>query len=202
MVSESDRRKSWTWPLPVEVEAGTENVILALRVGGTLSGRVVGRESGSGGKTVGQLQPAGDSETEFFLFQVAASEDGVFEFRGLEPGTYTVLASAPPGQMAWQSKLSMEEGGRVSGVELTLSPAARLRVKYVGVEREGYVRVRQGGDLVLTERLQNGTEKTILVPPGRIDLECEEWPMGSSSPIRKTVDALEGELTTVEFGSG
>ncbi|HVS19026.1 MAG TPA: carboxypeptidase-like regulatory domain-containing protein, partial [Planctomycetota bacterium] len=194
-----ERQESLSMARSVEAESGSAGVVLTLGLGGKLSGRVVLGGSGQGVESEVQLQATEDSDASWWSF-TSTSKEGEFDFEGVEAGTYTLIGSSPSGYLGWRSHVSIAAGTHVSEVVLELSPATPLRVKYVGKGEMGQIRARCSGGLVLFESVEQGSETTFLVPPGRIELQFEEWPESSAGPRDRIVDVVVGELTTVEFG--
>src|SRR4030095_17005169 len=78
---------------PLQAEAGARELVLRLRPGGTLSGRVVDAGTGEGvGSTIAVSQPG--NKTEYIYFP-RSKADGSFELGGLLPGTYSLAATLP-----------------------------------------------------------------------------------------------------------
>jgi len=109
---------------PVDVEAGTEDLVLKLVLGGTLAGQVFDRQSGAGSAALIHVVERGHGAGGF-RFQVGANG---FQFEALTPGTYDVVAYTENG-LAGTTRGIQVAPGRTSTIRVEMNQAAELRVR-------------------------------------------------------------------------
>ncbi|QDU83423.1 Nickel uptake substrate-specific transmembrane region [Planctomycetes bacterium Pla163] len=95
-------------PTPVDAVAGvtTQDVVIALRRGGTLTGQVFGED---GQPSKGRMVSVQDMPDYAFQRIVTTDDDGAFELESLEPGKWQVIAT--PNYMDDDSSLDDDDGG-------------------------------------------------------------------------------------------
>jgi hypothetical protein len=185
------------------VEAGTSDLVLALRAGGAISGRVLDPTSGEGVAATVILSPLARGPGAVGTTIGGSEENGAFRFEGLLPGAYSLCASTSAGQGAVLGGVRVEAGARLDTVVLSLQPGARLRVRYEGQAAYGQFHVVQDGAVVAADGVQRGTCATWVVPAGVLEVVCEEWPdEGSQLPARRrrALTLAAGELGELVFG--
>lgn len=144
--------------------AGDRGVVLRLRAGGSLAGRVVDGKTGEA--RAARITCAPTSGGDFDVMMTESNEDG-FRIEGLVPGTYDITAST--GMRAGVLRgVSLDAGSETSDLVVTLVPAALVRVKYAG--SVGYMNYSAIADGVACggDGIAPGGISEVVVPSGRI----------------------------------
>jgi hypothetical protein len=181
----------------VVAEAGQKNVVLQLRSGGSISGRVLDEE----GRPV---------ESSIVLSGHGAGADGMqtsvvesnkeFEFAGLDPGLFGLVAWTVDGRAAVLDDIDVAAGSAVKGVELHVVPAGHVRIRYVGPDRNGFVEVTRGSIQVASGGFARDVPTVLVAPPGmvRIRLLTSE----THHILERTVEVKVGETSEVTIDEG
>ena len=183
---------------PILVEAGAENAVIRLPAGASVSGTIVIRGSGEmpeGGAHVSILEGA-----EFYTSTF--SPTGGFEFDGLAPGTYTIVASQDSGLSGLRTDLNIAAGTPLTGVVVELSEGAMVRVGYSGSKAAAFVNLYWRGHPVAMDGIGRGEEQLFVVPAGHISVDLfarDDWTSELPRPVTKKFEAVAGETTTIEF---
>jgi len=154
----------------VRVEAGARDVVLQLRRGGKLAGRVVDGKSGEG--VVAQIAVSIPSDALSRINMPTSKPDGSFELVGLLPGAYALCAAANDGRVGSLRGVELAAGGDLHDLVIQLVPGARVRVRYAGAQDFCSARVVQDGAIVATDGVEKGTSKTFSVPVGSVKVVC------------------------------
>jgi hypothetical protein len=177
----------------VLAQAGAEQVVLQLRRGASLAGRVV---------SAATAQPAPchlalvGLDTEYARWSLwNTSKGGEFEQTGIHPGKYVLRAWDSSGLVGVSSPLHFAAGQSLGDVEIRLFPGAKLRLRYVGAsELHGFC-LYSGGLPLLFDELETGAASVQIVPAGTIEVR---W-MSSPTEVEKvqSVTLQVGELQDV-----
>ncbi len=136
-----------------EAEPGATDVILRLRAGAVVSGRVVGFDPSTTDRPWVQL----DGEGIVIGRSLQCAEDGTFRFEGMADADYVIRTEHTDDQIAALTGVKVHDAQDVSGLVLQLQPAAKLRVTRAGSVTVR-VRVTHGlgvvDELVLTDNQQ------------------------------------------------
>jgi hypothetical protein len=153
---------------PVEVDAGTQGLVLRVGHGGSVAGAVVDSETGTGvGARLTLSRPGQGLEG---ILMTSARADGSFEISGLKPGTYAIAASMPDGRIAQLPRIEVAARARVDGLQLWLRPGARLSVRYDGRRAAGNLQVLQAGAIVACDGIESRTTAHFAAPTGSVRL--------------------------------
>ncbi len=176
-------------PELLEVEAGKRDVVLRMRLGGSLRGRV---SNASGDLVSGSILLSCPSGSVWF----GTVAEGSFAFEGLAPGPYS-LAAAAGGSAAVAKDVVVRAGEVQDAVFLELEPAARLRVRFTGGKSVRQLRATLDGVIVAADGLEPGADTTFVVPEGRISvaLFVPDW----ESSEEQAVVTVAGEEREVVF---
>lgn len=180
----------------VEASAGATDVLLRLNLPRLAAQRICGRVESTS-------PPRG---AKVFLFDRAREFDyrvedvgtnGHFEFRGLEPGLYDVVASTEEGTSGWVSGVSPSPRCETR-IPVILEECAYVRVTPLGDPQWTNVRaLRDGITVAMARAVRSGTSAVLRVPPGGLVLELvaldpRTWrPTGDV--LTREVRALPGE---------
>ena len=146
-------------------DTGATDVVLRLRAGGTLRGRVIDARTR-------QLTPCELSLAaldENFGGVVSGSRDGTFAFESLLPGWYVLSARTTDSRHA-HKRVEVRPGVSIDNLELVLAPAAQLTLRYSGAEGNAGYTVSINGDPIAYGTLQAGTAESCVVPAGTLQV--------------------------------
>ena len=174
---------------PVTATAGDQDVVLRLRVGGSLSGKVV--DSITGSPCSAELVLSDRSDENGYLSLPRSGEDGSFRCKGLPPGTYDVAARTPDGRFGRQLGIVVRAETESDSAVVAVGPGAKLHVRYEAVSGYGQVEVRGDGCIVAADGIAAGSTKVWVVPAGRVVAELR------SPKQSQAVDLAVGEEKTV-----
>jgi hypothetical protein len=175
----------------VEAIAGDEDVILRVRVGGSLRGKTLDGATGKGCMSRLFCSSAGS------FVVPATDEDGTFQIENLLPGTYDLVATS--GQRIGVLRgLAVRAGTGTDGLIVTLMPGALLRLKHAGKEDSLRYRITSEGALIAWGRLRPGGSSEFVVPPGRLSIESRS----DDTPLLSELELAVGEEKELVLGSG
>jgi hypothetical protein len=149
----------------VKANAGDADIVLRLRVGGVIRGRVV---DATHQQRECELTLARADEE--YGMMMTTSRDGALDFTGLLPGTYTVGAKTSDGLCGRSSGLVVRAGETIDNVEVVLEPGAHLKLRYDGTERYGQYQLFIGGTAHSADGLERGKDQVVVVPAGEIEV--------------------------------
>lgn len=151
---------------PVRALAGDgQEVILRMVQGGTIRGRTVNDQDGKPievGVTVSSLEEGGASGT-------SSGPTGVFEWSGLAPGTWRIIAKNRSGWVGVSEPIVLTGADTVEDVEVRVAPGGTLVVKSEG-EASGTLRLSFEGWTIDFITVGPGERKTVAVPLGQIQI--------------------------------
>lgn len=183
---------------PVEASAGDEGVVLRLRAGGSISGIIVDGATGRACAATLTLGLRGLADQGLTMFENGEDEEnGAFQLDGLAPGVYDISARASGQRVGILRGVVVQAGIDTSKLVVTLAPGATLRVKYAGKDRFLSYRILSEGVPVAGDGIQAGGSKEIVVPSGRLTIECRST--GESSET-KEIELAVGEQKELVFG--
>jgi protocatechuate 3,4-dioxygenase beta subunit len=179
-------------PEPVRAEPDGREIVITLSAGARLAGLVVDASSGAPARADVLCSRA----VEPFSPHGSFGDDGRFQFSGLEPGTYALVARTQDGRAGWIGGLELASEAAREDVRLELGPAARLTLRYSGGPERALFTIRLGAALVATGELERGVASPWFAPAGRlrVTLARPEY-----EPILREVEAHAGELHEVLF---
>ena len=154
----------------VRADVGASGVVLRLRRGGKLAGRVVDAKSGEG--VVAQISVSIPADPMSMVYLPTSKPDGSFGLSGLLPGAYALCAAAADGRVGSLRGVELAAGGDLHDLVIQLQPGARLRVRYVGALDFCSARVVQDGVVFATDGVEKGTSKTFSAPVGSVTVVC------------------------------
>lgn len=137
---------------PVDIEAGTKEVVLRLRQSASIAIRVLD----ASGDPVGSASVLVSFDTGWIAYPT--KPDGVAEFRNLTPGTSTVSCSLPDGRWAARPDVLLE-GGQSPAFDLTLEQGVRGRITRASSGAPTEVLILHRGALLAS--LQLGSEESV-----------------------------------------
>ena len=179
--------------------AGDRGILLQLSVAGSLRGRLVSEATGApveGHVTVSLVQRNGPWSTS----ATWTDELGEFDFDGLEPGLYQVVASTEEGECAFEEGVAVVASSQAAEILLEARPGARLLVRYAGSQPYVHFRAELDGTIVAADRIQTGSQFRSTVPAGTIRVECY-WPEREAPEVHEFALAA-GEEKELVLGGG
>jgi hypothetical protein len=178
---------------PLEASAGARGLVLRLRPGVSLSGRVVAEESGA---PLAAKILISSAEPEPRSIVCWAGRDARFEVRGLRPGQYDLVATTADGRVGRIARLEARGGNHQSDLVIECAPGGRLRLQHRGPGTWARFDVIADGVVVAREALAAGGSTRCVVPAG--DLVVRRSIDGRASEERKVTIASGAELE-IEF---
>jgi hypothetical protein len=174
-------------------QAGAEQLVLQLRRGASIAGRVV---------IAATAQPAPcrlalvELDAEYPGWRMwSSSENGEFQDSGIPPGKYVLRAWDPSGLVGASATLHLAAGQSMEGIEIRLVPGAKLRLRYEGESKRLGFCLYSGGLPLVFDELEKGAASLQVVHAGTIEVR---W-MSSAALVEKvqTVTLQVGELQDV-----
>jgi uncharacterized GH25 family protein len=177
---------------PVQAKAGDEKVILKLYLGGVIEGKVVDANGEGCRATISIAEQSG----RLGLEMMGTENDGSFQWDGLEPGTYDLVARLNDGRIALSRGVSLAGGARVTGLVLALEPGAKLRAGYRGTKSPARVTIKSDGAIIADEELLENQGIICVVPRGRVTVELHLHGVVAQT---RDVDLAVGEEKEIVF---
>ncbi len=162
----------------VRADTGARDVVLHLRRGGKLAGRVVDARTGEG--AVASIAVSIPADPKANIHMPTSKPDGSFALQGMLPGTYALAATTTDGRVGILRGVELPEGGDVHDLVLQLTPGARLRVRYDGAQDVCSTQILVDGVVVSTDGVEKSTSKTFAAPPGAVSVRCRLNPIGKT----------------------
>jgi hypothetical protein len=179
----------------VRAEVGARDVVLRLRRGGKLAGRVVDAQSGAG--VVAQISVSLPADPLSVIYMPTSKPDGSFELSGLLPGAYALCATATDGRVGSLRGVELAAGGDLHDLVIQLAPGARLRVRYDGALAFCSARVVLDGVVFATDGIEKGTSKTFSAPAGSVKVVCRLG--GNGKELVRALTLVAGEEQELVF---
>ncbi|MCK6446578.1 MAG: hypothetical protein L6Q99_09320 [Planctomycetes bacterium] len=187
---------------PVRVRAGDRDVVLRVRAGATIVGRVVDPTTHQ--PTPAELSYRRRANDGEFVGATLTGVEGEFELAGLDPGHYYLAAHR--GDQCAVAEIEALGGSTTSPVTLELAPAATIEVEWKGSTDFAEVTVRLGPNEVGFAYLGKGLPESIKVLPGELTVEYvpTSFSTDAETPIRADARATSlrlaaGESTKLEL---
>jgi hypothetical protein len=181
---------------PVTANGGDENVVLKLRAGGAISGKLVDAMSGRGCRGTLDVfsRVSADADRPGML---ETENDGSFAVSALLPGTYDLTAHAGDGRFAVLRGVEVNAGSVSSGLVLTLEAGAKVRLRYQGPDDSAGVAVIQGGTVIARFGVAKGRVSIEVVPSGKLTLQLTGDDV--HKPKEREIDLVAGEVKEIVF---
>jgi hypothetical protein len=179
---------------PVTVRDGTDGVVLELRAGCRLEGRVIDAATREGRRAeivVSSRDPTIANKIEH------TQDDGSFSLRGIESGTYDLIARIDEGRVAVLRAVNLGSGEHLENVVLALESGARVAVRYDGHAAECFFRIFSGDAIVGANELSKGETGVRVVPAGKLRIEFSFG--ADAKQFSRDVDVIPGEAKEVVF---
>jgi len=178
------------------IDAGARDVVLQLRRGGKLAGRVVDAKSGEGVVAGIYVSIPGDPTSS--IQHPSSKPEGSFELQGLLPGAYALCASSTDGRVGSLRGVELVAGGDLHDLVIQLQPGARVRVRYAGEKGVASVRVVQDGVVFGTDGVEKGTTKSLSAPAGSVKVVCRLGRNGKEVVRELTLKAGEVQEVVIK----
>lgn len=171
--------------------AGDSDVVLRLRAGGVLRGHVLDQGTG---KPCGATVLLFSDSDEHRLDTAATSRDAAFEFTGLRPGSYDLVARSEDGRVGILRGAAVPEGGENAGLVVPMTEAARLRIRYLGPASSCQFTVLSERTVVALGIVQAGTSNLSIVPKGALLVRFRG---ADGAEETREIDTREGDQEAV-----
>lgn len=182
---------------PVVVRPSGDELVLRLRPGGTLSGRIV--DDDGNGVAGWVLCTTHDSPTD--TQRTTVLDDGLFSFEGLPPGVYDIAGEAYEGGLiGFIQPVEVRGGEAVTDLLVRVSPGGRVRVQHDGPEKGLWICVTQRGIVVDVEGVQPGSSDEVTAPVGVVVMRMEYGEGGRV--VERTVEVKAGETVDIVLEAG
>ena len=199
LTARRDSARNLVAPPPAVIEAGMEGVVLRMRAGGAIRGKVVDAATNEPVQARLMIEPAERPLQGLGLgsFRFGGYE---FEYKTLAEGSYNIIATTQGGLVGIAENIAVVSGSTTRGVVVRVEPAAKLRLLYEGDETWAFLQVRIGDVLIDGARIRSGTSAVLDVPPG--ELAVTRSNMKGSPVEEKTTRIAAGEERELSFVSG
>jgi len=184
---------------PVQATAGDTGIVLQLKLGGVIRGRVIYGVAGSA--CAAQLffapEKRGSGNGMFSSgMQTSTQENGTFSRGGFDAGIWSLSAMTADGRFAQQAHIEVGGGSDSGELVLALSPGGKLRLGYKGAEPQLRVTITaQGAAVNFSTGIEPGKFTDCLAPAGALVLEIRK---AYDGPARtKAVDLKPGETKEI-----
>ena len=177
----------------LEVTAPAHGVELELDIAASLVVRVV--DASTGKPAPSSLAVAGHT-TEYLSLMATSGGTSTHEVEGLAPGRYSLLAQCADGRAGILDDVLVELGSQPTAVEVTVQPAARLRVFHRGEAAYVTYEVRRDGRTVGMGVISAGEERVDFLPPGAYELVFEP---AQGEPSSVAVVVQLGIETSIQY---
>ncbi len=187
---------------PVEADAGASDVVLRLKVGGGLHGRVI--DSRTGNPCAAEMLLTPRVPTQGLYGQglgFGVEENGIVEREGLLPGDYDLAARTEDGCFGILSGVNVVAGEKGKDFVLSVSPGGTLKLQYDGTHPFTEVRLRQQGVLLAWgSSVKPGNPRDMHAPAGTFAIETR---FEGEGPFRtQTISLDPGEVKEVRLTDG
>lgn len=178
---------------PVTAAPGTNGVVLKLRRGASVAGRVVDATSGEGVRA--ELLYERGEGAERGWAATGTRPDGSFEIGGLLPCELVIVASTSDGRIGASSAITLAAGDALKDVVVSLERGAQVTVAFEGTSSFGNARFTKGDRLVVTDGVERGAKHTFTVPAGSVRLEFRIFE--KQKLLVRDLDLAPGEVREV-----
>jgi hypothetical protein len=175
----------------VIAKGGASEVLLRLRLGITLAGRVV--DAGTREPCEAEIELIRANEQGHGQY-TAATREGRFESTGILAGTYSITAKTEDGRFGYVAGVVAEEGARRE-VEIAVIAGARLSLATQSAEQVS-VEAWFEGACVATETVTKPQPANLVVPVGAVTVR---WRRGSNVG-EKEITVAAGAPSVLEIG--
>jgi Carboxypeptidase regulatory-like domain len=181
---------------PLLASAGDTDIVLKLRAGGSIQGRIADANGTWTGDRV-DLHLARNGAPIYASEFVLTKDDGTFERRGIEPGVYCLTAATHDGRIAISRGIVVSARENVRDLVLTLQQASKLRVQSKGASSVYWCVARSEGAVVAYGGGHTGQVSVLLVPSGTLTLEMLHDP--TAKPLLREITVAAGEEKEIVF---
>jgi hypothetical protein len=178
---------------PVTARAGDENVELRCRAGSAATGRVVDAKT----KEPCRANVAVASRASKSIMMLECEADGVFRFKGLEPGPCDLGAHTEDGRAGILRGVELTSGSQIEGLVIEVSPGAHVRVRNESKAHVVSVNVLSQGVPVSLDGVEPGTSHVFVAPAGHVTVRFQAIKV-EGKPERE-LDLAVGEEKEVVF---
>ncbi len=174
--------------LPVDVEAGSDGVVLQLRVGASVAGKVVDAAT---------LEPLdcdvnlSSSDDDKQPWSGRPTTHGNFKFDSLLAGNYWICARDVGGRIGVSAAFKLAEGEVLEDLEIRMRPGAKLKLRLKGGAPYFDYTILVGGSPLLYNQVAKGIAQVEVVPAEKLEVR---WSNPESKIAKtQTIQLLVGE---------
>ena len=180
---------------PADADAGDEDVVLRLRIGGSMRGVILDAETrkACAGELVFGLRDEGR------VTMTSSNGDGSFKIEGLPPGEYYFVARSGGQRVGVLPIVAVQRGVETGDLVVELRPGATIHLRYVGIRPWMHWRISAGGTVLASDGLRSGETIEVSVPPGRHSVV---WSSEGKEIGAREVEVRAGESTDVVLSEG
>lgn len=178
-------------PERVQVHSGQQDLVLKMRWGGLLRGRMVDQ--------AGELVSA---HVVLIREDGITSEDGgsAFDFTGLLPGRYALVGTTEDGKVGVLQDLVVEPRSKLDDIVLRVQRGCEVLLRLLGDGQGRHYEVSWSGTRVAKGWLDPGEEARVFVPPGPIVVAWKDYGSWLEHEERRTVVSPD-EQVVIEYES-
>ena len=177
---------------------GARDIVLRVRLGSSLTGRVVDDLTGKPVSANLMLAPVAEEERIGFTLQTAASDgEHEFIFQSLPPATYSICASTTSGSIGFLKVITLAAGEQRTDVEIRVTLGAKVNIFYDAANPYGGVQLRFDGQVIAADGMEKGTRRSFSVPAGHSIARMILYPDTTAFDTDFTLNA--GETKELRF---
>jgi hypothetical protein len=181
--------------LELKADAGASDLVLQLRAGVSLAGRVVSSPGGAG--VSASITVRFDEDQRPGLKIDKTNDSGEFSIAGIQPGDVGLIATASDGRVGVLTMSNLSAGAAMTNLEVLLAPSARLRMRRGPEDPALIYYVRQNGAIVLYGSTAGNGDRPAHVPPGELHISL--YQVAGGAPSEQTVFLAAGEEREIVF---
>jgi len=178
------------------VIAGDSGIVLRLRKAATIRGTVVDASHAlqDGEVWITDLDDSGGVSDGL----IATTQDGVFRFGTLTPGTYVLNCTTTQGLCGRTGVVNLAAGQSLDSVRILVTPGARLVVRYDGPEANAHCKVMSEGSMFGFTSVARDKSEYMVVPAAPIELLWVAVPGSTETSQKLTLGVGEQRVVVLE----
>ncbi|MEW6742127.1 MAG: carboxypeptidase regulatory-like domain-containing protein [Planctomycetota bacterium] len=180
--------------------AGDRDVVLQLRIGGGIQGKVIDKDGRPCDAMVVALTT--DHTGDWPEGSGMGSSGGDFTIGGLRSGRYLLFVWTDDGLAAILRDVTVTAGSTTKDILVTLAKGGKLHLRSEHPEQGAFV-IRAGGSVINSVAAAPSTTEVVVVPPGELTVEL--WIIEGMEPKKaesRTLTVNAGEEKEAVFGEG
>lgn len=166
-------REPWIVPRLERIEAGTLDLEIVLRRGGTLRGVVRDGATGVPMSDAIVRAYALASDRPYSMIAQRHAPDGAFEIGGLDDGAHALVAETLDGRIGLLSGVRVRRNEVTDDLDLRVGPGVLVRVRNASARESCDILVTQRGVKISYVAYHPGQLESFLAPPGPLEIRVE-----------------------------